>query len=134
MDGGLGAWSASRSGIEDRRMPRKPRPPATYLTRRRWTIAEARDALAALHTSGLSPNAFAVRHGIDGQRLYYWRRRLAGEHQGVASVPEFVELRSRGSEPVEVVLRSGRVLRVAESIDPAVLIRLVGALEQTEPC
>jgi len=114
-------------------MPR-PRGPAKYLTRRRWTVAEARAALAAVDESGLSINAFAARQGIDAQRLYYWRRRLAGEGLVAQPPPEFVELRPQRPEPVEVMLRSGRVLRVAESIDPVVLIRLVAALEHDEPC
>ena len=114
-------------------MPR-PRSPAKYLTRRRWTVADARAALAGLDESGLSLNAFAVRQGIDAQRLYYWRRRLSGDDLVAQPPPDFVELRPQGPEPVEVVLRSGRVLRVAESIDSAVLIRLVVALEHVEPC
>jgi len=114
-------------------MPR-PHGPAKYPTRRRWTVAEARAALAGLDESGLSLNAFAVRQGIDAQRLYYWRRRLAG-NDIVAQPPlDFVELRPQRPQPVEVVLRSGRVLRVAESIDSAVLLRLVAALERVEPC
>lgn len=113
-------------------MPR-PRPPAKYLTRRRWTAADARAALAAVEESGLSIHAFAVREGIDSHRLYWWRGRLAG---GPVSdgTPDFIEIRPRGPVPVEVVLRSGRILRVSESIDPSVLVRLVCALEQAEPC
>jgi transposase-like protein len=114
-------------------MPRM-RSPAKYLICRRWTVADARAALAAVDESGLSLNAFAARQGIDAQRLYYWRRRLAGQHVVALPPPQFVELRPPRSEPVEVMLRSGRVLRVAESIDSAVLIRLVAALEHVEPC
>lgn len=57
-------------------MPRL-RSPAKYLTRRRWSIADARAARAAVDESGVSLNAFAARQRIDAQRLYYWRRRLA---------------------------------------------------------
>jgi len=45
---------------------------------RRWTEAEAREVLAALEQSGQSITAFAAARGLDPQRLYYWRRRVAG--------------------------------------------------------
>jgi hypothetical protein len=66
-------------------------------------------------------------------RLYRWRRRLGAERVGDEG-PEFVELRPRGADRVEVVLRSGHVLRVAETIDPKALARIVAALEQSGPC
>jgi transposase len=45
----------------------------------------------------------------------------------------FVEIRPRQAEPVEVVLRNGRVLRVCESISPDALERLVAVLEEVPP-
>jgi len=122
-------------------MPRartRARLPAPYVTRRHWTIDVARAALAASDASGLSMLAFADREGLDVRRLYRWDRRLSAESFVVdpapAPAPEFVELRPRGAEPVEVVLRSGRVLRVSETIDPSALVRLALALERSEPC
>jgi hypothetical protein len=110
----------------------KPPPVASYLTARRWSVAQARAALAALASSGLSASAFATRAGFDVQRLHSWRRKFA---TAVAkeSAPGFVEFRPRAVERVEVVLRSGHVLRVAESIDTAALLRLVEALERSSP-
>jgi len=105
----------------------------TYVTRRRWNAAAAREALAALKRSGLSTSTFAAREGIDEQRLCRWQRRLAGEVSG-EGMPEFVEIRARAPESVEIVLCSGRVLRVSEAIDPSALVRLVAALERTDPC
>lgn len=102
----------------------------------RWTPEEARAALAKQEASGLSPSAFAEREGLEVQRLYSWRRRLGKERRGAIAVaaPTFVEVRTRRAERVEVVLPSGRVVRVSEDIDGAVLLRLVVALEQAEPC
>jgi hypothetical protein len=117
-------------------MPKPPRSIA-YRTRRRWTVADARAALAALAASGLSARAFAIREGLDPQRLRRWAHDLdtvAEPEPTVALPPKFVEVRPRVAEPVEVVLRSGRVLRVAESIDTAALVRLVEALERADPC
>jgi hypothetical protein len=113
-------------------MPRT-RGPAPYLILRRWRIGDARAAVAALEASGLSTKAFAARECLDVNRLYRWRRRLGAERVGDEG-PEFVELRPRGADRVEVVLRSGHVLRVAETIDPKALARIVAALEQSGPC
>ncbi|HEY4824331.1 MAG TPA: hypothetical protein VIH49_04710 [Solirubrobacteraceae bacterium] len=112
-------------------MPKSP-PVASYLTARRWSVAQARAALAAFASSGLSAGAFAARAGFDVQRLHSWRRRFASA-PAQERAPGFVEFRPRVVERVEVVLRSGRVLRVAESIDPATLLRLVEALERSSP-
>jgi transposase-like protein len=118
-------------------MPRKPSR-APYLLRRRWTLADARAALSALAASGLSVSTFAHREGLDEERLYRWRRRLAAETkaEGRAAAPiataALIELRPspRPPEPIEVVLKSGVTLRVAETIDPSALARLVAALRR----
>ncbi len=75
-------------------MPR-PRLPKTYRNRRRWNVGAARDALAALEHSGLSPSAFAIREGIDEERLCRWKRRLANAGLAGKPMPEFVEIRPR---------------------------------------
>ena len=113
----------------------KRRPRASYLTKDRWTASEARAALAAVRASGLSARAFAIREGLVAQRLYWWQQRLGSTRPAAAvSAPAFVELKPRGPDPVEVVLRSGRVLRVSPAIDPSSLARLVEALERSAPC
>jgi transposase-like protein len=119
-----------------------PQAHASYSHRRRWRITEARAALDALAASGLSVSAFAEQEGIDEERLYRWRRRFARERKAEARAvtpmtPAIIELRAatspspRGAETesVEIVLVSGVVLRVAETIDPARLARLIAALE-----
>ena len=105
--------------------------PPTYTNRRRWTMEDARAALAALDSSGLSTCLFARRAGLDIQRLYYWRRRLS---RMPSAPPAFIEVRHRTPSPVEVVLRSGRLVRVSDSIDPVVLRRLVTALDEDSSC
>ena len=42
-----------------------------------WTEDDARRALEAWRRSGDSLAAFARRHGLTPERLYWWRRRLA---------------------------------------------------------
>lgn len=112
-------------------MPKR-RTAAPSSPRRRWKLADARTALAALAASGLSLNEFAEREGLKVQRLSRWLRRV-GEpdlRPAPAATPKVIEIRPRRAEPVEIVLTSGRVLRVAETIDPAALARLVAALER----
>lgn len=111
----------------------KSRSFARFATPRRWTEADARTVLDAARDSSLSLAAFATREGLDPQRLYFWKRRLAHDDDETAS-PAFVEVRAMGSEHVEIILRSGQVLRVAASIDGGVLRRLVEALERDGAC
>lgn len=108
-----------------------------YVLRRRWTVADARAAVAALSASGLSLAAFAYRENLQVQRLRRWCERLAreGRRQPERSkapqrLPEVVEIRTRPAAAVEIVLRSGLLLKVAETIDVAALTRLVTALER----
>ena len=117
---------------------------APYSRRRRWRAPEARAALDALAASGLSVSAFAEQEGLDEERLYRWQRRFARERKAEpravtpAATPAIVELRAATSPSprrgetalVQIVLVSGVVLRVAETIDPARLARLVAALER----
>lgn len=96
--------------------------------------------------------AVARRHGVCTSLIYRWRRQLkSGELS--AEEPGFVPVHVLAAAPaglpspvmtpstpepppverraalVEVVLSNGRVLRVAEDIAPAILRRLVGALD-----
>ena len=89
-------------------------------------------------------SAFAEQEGLDEERLYRWRRRFAREDKAAAravtapALPAIVELRAATSpsprraetDPVQIVLVFGVVLRVAETIDPTRLARLVAALER----
>lgn len=114
-------------------MPKvRPLPP-TFSTSRRWTEDEARAVLAAQDMSGLSIAAFAAQQEIDPQRLYQWRRRLGSTKK--TPTPAFIEVRpSAKREVIEITLRCGRVVRVAETIDPSTLRRLVDAIEREPSC
>ena len=113
--------------------PPKPTTPS-FATRRRWTEEDARSALAAFAESGLSLRAFATKAGIKFERLARWRRQTKSGSPARRKTVSFVEVRPRDTERqrIEVVLRSGRVLRCAEEIAASTLQRLVGVLE-TEP-
>lgn len=111
-------------------MPRSPRI-AAYRKLGRWSAADARAVLSAVTASGLSTGAFAAREGLSAERLYRWRWRLRTKR---GARPAFIELRPTPSGTIEIVLRSGRLLRVAESVDAEALGRLIEVLERPGPC
>lgn len=105
-----------------------------------WTAEVAREALEAWRSSGGSMAGFARRHGLNAQRLGWWRKRLGGEAPGPRI--EFVPVRlpvseatGGGGEPgsLEVVLAGGRRIRVTSGFEESALVRLVRALEGV-PC
>lgn len=113
----------------------KSLPMPCYRTSLRWTENEARAALAALAASRLTIRAFASREGLDVQRLYVWRRKLeTSAEMSRTSPPPFVEIRAGLPDRVEVVVRTGRVLRCAEEISSSALLRLIGVLEHDAGC
>ncbi len=122
---------------------KKPRAPSTYQKRRRWREPQARAALAALERSGLDLHAFAAREGLDPQRLTRWRRRLASP----ADTPTFEELVPPATSPspegaaatsarerFEIVLPSGRVVRVPASFEAHALQRLLAVVDAGRSC
>ena len=121
----------------------RSRSSSTYLIHRRWTAMDAQEALAAQATSGLTLRAFAAREGLDAQRLDRWRRRLAAERAA-----PFVEIPRPAIEAAiavagaadgprerfEIVLGSGRVVRVAASFDANALRRLLEVVDSVRSC
>jgi len=114
-----------------------------YLTHRRWSVEDAQEALAAQERSGLTLRAFAAREGLSAQRLDRWRRRLAAER--VATFVEVSPSQSKAVSPgegwvvgprerFEIVLRSGRVVRVAESFDASARGRLLAVVDAVQAC
>jgi len=51
-----------------------------------WTPEDARRLFDEWHRVGGSLSEFARRHGIDPARLYWWRKRLAGEPSAVTAL------------------------------------------------
>jgi Transposase len=98
----------------------------------RWTEEDAAAALAALKQSGLSVTDFAAREGLDPQRLYVWRRKLAPHADFVElTLPSTRALDVRDApRGFEVALRSGHVVRLSERFDADAFGRLVDVLER----
>jgi hypothetical protein len=122
-----------------------PRSSSSHSQRRRWTPDDAKEALDAHAASGLSLAAFAIREGLDPQRLTRWRRRLAPS----VDVPIFEEVPrpepavAPSGEPenvathhqrFEIVTATGRVVRVPEAFDAGTLRRILAIVDEVRPC
>ena len=101
--------------------------PTRLSARRRWRAKEARAILKHLDASGLSVREFAARYGLETQRLYRWRAQLASP--GPAPAPPFVEIERTPGVAIEVVLRSGHVVRVRDGFGEDALRRVVAVLD-----
>jgi hypothetical protein len=88
-------------------------------------------------SSRLSVRAFCARHGLSQPSFYAWRRELQRrDAEPVAFVPVRVvgaDVPAPGSR-IEVVLRSGRMVRIAPGFDAVTLQQVVAALEEEPPC
>ena len=112
-----------------------------YLSRRRWTKEDARQALAALDKSGLKLTAFAINNALDPQRLTRWRRILSATPSSTfeeilpavfLATGEEAPVARTAKERIEIVLPSGRIVRVPDSFDASALRRLLVVVEEEE--
>lgn len=110
--------------------------------RRRWSVSEKLRIVEECGTEGASVTDVARRHDVHANLVHLWRRQARmGLLSNVVSTqfaPVAVALppTSIGADAVpacgsaiEVRLRNGRVLRVAEGIAPARVAQLAEALE-----
>lgn len=97
-----------------------------------------RDRVTRWKASGLNVRDFCRGEGLSEPSFYSWRRTLAERDAaiGAPSAPAFVPLHVRpGTSPqaLELVLRSGHLLRIPHGYDPEQLRAVVTALEGP-PC
>ncbi len=112
----------------------------------KWSEIEARGVLEAWQRSGLPLETFAKERGIVGQRLRWWRLKLAaaeattGTSKPLATTtrktPAVLPVRvtsevARRGEPVTVLLRTGHMLKVSHGFDESAFARVVALLEGT---
>ena len=119
-------------------------------TRREYTAEERARILTEAAMPGARVLLVSQRYGISPSLVYRWRREAAGRPARPARprAPSFVPLlvdsggppnpsalqavapaQDSRAERIEVVLRNGRLLRVASTADPGVIARLAAALE-----
>jgi transposase len=111
-------------------------------TRRRWRREQKLAILAEVDAPGGSVSEVARRHALHTSLLFRWRRDLTKRARSASAPPEQSFLPVRLPPPsmpapqaparsgtIEVVLASGRTLRIGAEVDPAMLVRIVEALE-----
>src|SRR5689334_2935172 len=94
--------------------------------------------------SGLSAEKFARREGYNPKQLYWWRWKLRADGPSQPSPspttepPRFLSVHVVAdaspavTEPIEIALPNGRVVRVRPGFDPATLERVLAlAAEET---
>ncbi len=128
-------------------MPRHPKPQKRFLSTDGPTPAEQRwrPVIEEWRRSGQDISAFCRQRHVPISSLKYWKKELPLRDQkreakraateATRNALQFLPVRvldpavaAAGS--VEVVLRGGRVLRVGNDFDPAVLQKLVTTLEE----
>ena len=118
--------------------------------RREYTAEQRAQILTETALPGARVLVVAQRHGISPSLVYRWRREAAGRpvRKALPRAPSFVPLlvdggglakaavvspepagQDAGADRIEVVLRNGRVLRVASTADPGAIARLAAVLE-----
>jgi transposase len=93
--------------------------------RRRWSIEEKREIVAASLQPGVRPSEIIQRHGITSGQLYAWRQQLARRIGGdlAQSAPSFarvaVETGQRNAVPATEVSRTALARRSGQEALPA---------------
>ncbi|AGP39498.1 IS66 family insertion sequence element accessory protein TnpA [Sorangium cellulosum] len=95
--------------------------------------------------SGLSAEQFARREGYKAKQLYWWRWKLRAEGASQPSPPSVeaprflpvhvvADTSPVATEPIEIALPNGRVVRVRPGFDPATLERVLALAAEEAPC
>ncbi len=97
---------------------------------RRGTRAEWAARVGRWRASGLTGRAFAARERVNRRTLSFWAWKLGSEHRAPAAFIEVEPPSSRHDQGcIEIVVRDSLRIRVSGEFDPAVLRRIVAALE-----
>jgi transposase len=115
--------------------------------RRQWPLEEKARIMEEALSPGATVASVADRNGVCRSQVYAWLRKArAGQLAGISVstapsasfVPVKIEQPPASLSPaaaerrpgiVEMALGNGRTMKVQDSIDPAVLARLAGALD-----
>ncbi|MDU7525310.1 MAG: transposase [Roseomonas mucosa] len=121
--------------------------------RRVYSAEEKVRLVAETLQPGETVQGVSRRHGVCASLLHRWRRAARGEAARQRRPPQLLPVRlvatepepplaalalptrptpvtpARAAVPIELVLRNGRVLRLAPEVDAAAVARLAAALE-----
>lgn len=100
--------------------------------RRRWSVAEKRQLVAASLEPGASVSALAREAGIHASQLYGWRRQLRGQppmsFAPVRIAADAAPAGGAGPGTIEIEFATGARMRITGAADPATLTAAVAAL------
>jgi transposase len=101
--------------------------------RRRWSVAEKEQLVAATLEPGGSVSAVAHEAGIHPSQLYGWRRQLCARPHGAPAfaavrVAEPGSLAVPGAGLIDIEFAGGVRMRIVGAIDPATVTAAVAAL------
>ena len=81
--------------------------------RRHWPRSEKARIVAESYTSGANATAVAVRHGLNRNQIFAWRRQLRNQAALIgAEVPEFVPVRLASAEAGPAMMGSSSRIEV----------------------
>ena len=113
---------------------------------RRWSTQQKLSILKEAFGSDAGVSVVARRHDVLPQQIYCWRKKFAPPKLAAPQTPSFVPVsvveqpdvhvesgKGSGIRPnsrqVELVLRNGRILRIAVDIDLVLLASLIACVE-----
>ena len=103
--------------------------------RRRWSVSEKQELVAASLEPGANVSALARKAGIHASQLYGWRRQLQGRSP-MAFAPVRIAPQAPGSASgpgtIEVEFACGARLRIDGPIDAATVSAAIAALARSE--
>ncbi len=98
--------------------------------------------LETYKSSNLSIHQFCKQEGLHEWAFYSWRRKLAGQQPQkfvtptTPDNPAFIEvpvIRPK-PQPLELILRSGHILKIPSDIDQGTINKVFSALKETQLC
>ena len=92
---------------------------------KRWSEAEAREALREFRESGLSATAFAAKKGVSPTRLPYWAERLG---TGATDTVDFVAVAVPSQQSVAVEVEHQGVTVRLSGLEVEAVAQLVVAI------
>ena len=107
--------------------------------KQRRPASEWSELIAQWQASGVTARVFAEQHGLNAGTLCWWRTRLRKRETSAKAASSrarsFTEVRvaKAATDPaggMEVVARSGRVIRLQGAVDSQALVAVLKAVEQ----
>ena len=115
----------------------------TIERRRRWSLSEKQEIVAATLTPGASVSAVAQRYGMHPSQLFAWRKAARDgrliEERAVEFAPVVIAPEPAALSPpatvsapgrMEIVLGNGRRVIVDDSVRAAALARVIKVLDR----